>query len=285
MEHDFHVVFKCFKSIFLCFILSVTYLASLHVWNSPYSRDHPSTIKKRFISVFAMLFISPCFLYVGLDNETLEKVTFLETLGLRIEGLVQAIFLPLILTMVLFLGPISMEICSALNPGSKEKKFWFSNVTNLIWLRNHVVAPISEEFTYRSCMLPMLLQCFSPTLAILSCPLFFGVAHFHHLWERINHMGMSLDLALKISCFQFTYTTLFGIYSAYIFHRTGHFISPVIIHAFCNHMGFPEVLEIATYQPKKKIIIISLFFVGFGVWCLMLRPLTDPSLYQHKLYL
>lgn len=53
--------------------------------------------------------------------------------------------------------------------------YWIDNMKNLIWLRNHVVAPLSEEFTFRSCMLPALLQCFSPTIAIIMCPLFFGV--------------------------------------------------------------------------------------------------------------
>lgn len=97
--------------------------------------------------------------------------------------------------------------------------YWYSNLTNLIWIRNHVMAPLSEEFTYRSCILPLLLQNFSPFTAILISPLFFGVgekipqikkkkfittnlflAHFHHMWERIHHMKMSFNLALKISC-------------------------------------------------------------------------------------
>lgn len=37
-------------------------------------RDHPETIKKRFVSAFVMLFIAPCFLYMGLNREILEKV-------------------------------------------------------------------------------------------------------------------------------------------------------------------------------------------------------------------
>lgn len=67
-----------------------------------------------------------------------------------------------------------------------EEMYWYSNFTNLIWIRNHVVAPLSEEFTYRSCMLPLLLQSFSPTTAILINPLLFGVGkliywHFRRL--------------------------------------------------------------------------------------------------------
>lgn len=275
--------YEILKSVILCMLLSLTYIGSLLIWNSPYNRDHPSTIKKRFLSVFMMLFISPCFLYVGLTNETLEKQSFLELLGLRIQGLCQATFLPLFLTIILFLGPITMELYSVLSKLYTEEMDWFSNLTNLIWLRNHIVAPISEEFTYRSCMLPMLLQCFSPCTSILSSPLFFGVAHFHHMWDRIHHMQMSFDDALKISCFQFTYTTLFGMYSAYLFYRTGHFISIVIVHGFCNHMGFPAIGDIATYKGWKKKIVISSFLIGFISWCFLIEPLTEPSWYHHHL--
>lgn len=56
-----------------------------------------------------------------------------------------------------------------------EPVFWFNNLRDLIWWRNHVVAPLSEEFTFRACMLPALLQCFQPITAVFICPLFFGV--------------------------------------------------------------------------------------------------------------
>lgn len=80
-----------------------------------------------------------------------------------------------------------------------EPMYWLGNVHTLIWWRNHIVAPLSEEWTFRACMLPLLLQCFTQTTAIFICPLFFGVAHFHHVVERIK-MGMEIKLALFISC-------------------------------------------------------------------------------------
>lgn len=50
-------------------------------------------------------------------------------------------------------------------------------------------------------MLPLLLQYFQPFTAICINPLFFGLAHFHHLHERVK-FGMDFDLALKMSCRQ-----------------------------------------------------------------------------------
>lgn len=43
------------------------------------------------------------------------------------------------------------------------------------WLRNQVVAPLTEELVFRACMLPMLVPCTGPSAAIFTCPLFFGV--------------------------------------------------------------------------------------------------------------
>lgn len=37
--------------------------------------SHPSTIKKRFLSVFIMMFISPLFLYFAIDKSILQRVT------------------------------------------------------------------------------------------------------------------------------------------------------------------------------------------------------------------
>ncbi|KAJ3638243.1 hypothetical protein MTP99_001640 [Tenebrio molitor] len=281
MVQDFYGIFNCFLSMGLCLLLSVAYVASLHVWKSPHNRDHPSTIKKRFISVFFMLFISPCFLYVGMNSKTLEKISLFEVLGLKTKGLCQAVVMPLFLTMILFLGPIAMKVHSGILKLYVEPMYWMNNFKNLIWLRNHLVAPFSEEFTYRSCMLPLLLQCFSPLTAVFICPLFFGVAHFHHMQERIKY-GMDFNTALKIACFQFVYTTIFGMYSAYLLFRTGHFSSTFIVHAFCNHMGFPDLVEVTTYKRNKKIVIVCLFFVGFVSWCFLLNPLTEPSWYYNS---
>lgn len=44
-----------------------------------------------------------------------------------------------------------------------------------VWLRNQVVAPVTEELVFRGAMLPMLVPCTGPTAAIFTAPLFFGV--------------------------------------------------------------------------------------------------------------
>lgn len=42
------------------------------------------------------------------------------------------------------------------------------------------------------------------------------------------------------SLLQFTYTTLFGGYATFLFLRTGSLLSVILVHAFCNWIGFPR---------------------------------------------
>jgi prenyl protein peptidase len=46
--------------------------------------------------------------------------------------------------------------------------------------------------------------------------------------------------ALIRSLLQFTYTTLFGSYATFLYMRTGSLLGVILVHAFCNWMGFPR---------------------------------------------
>ena len=132
-------------------------------------------------------------------------------------------------------------------------------------------------------MVPILLSYYSVKTTVIVSPLFFGIAHFHHMIERIRR-GQDKKTAFFISSFQFTYTTVFGMYSAFLFIRTGHLASCVIVHGFCNFMGFPDLIELHQQEPKKRFILSGLFCVGLGIFYLALMPVTDNMLYQNNIY-
>lgn len=133
-------------------------------------------------------------------------------------------------------------------------------------------------------MVPILLSHYSPKGAVFMSPLFFGIAHFHHMIERIRR-GQDLKTTILISTFQFAYTTVFGIYSAFLFIRTGHLASCVVVHGFCNFMGFPDFGELAQQEPKSKRWILSaLFLLGLGIFYFGLLPATDNDLYLNSVY-
>lgn len=230
------------------------------------------------------MIISPVFVAVLTSEGVFQRYSVWQIMGFRLEGLFTAIVLPLVLTATLFLGPLSVTLTNGLWRIYSEPMYWVNAVQNLMWLRNHLVAPLSEEFTFRACMLPLLLQTFRPHVAMLITPLLFGLAHLHHIKERLRD-GTPLRVVLTVSFFQFFYTTIFGIYSAYLFVRSGHFAAPFVAHAFCNHMGFPDLQEV-TSQPseRRKAMFIGLYVLGFVGWIVLLPTLTTPAWYANNLF-
>ncbi|XP_038935329.1 CAAX prenyl protease 2 isoform X8 [Rattus norvegicus] len=119
-------------------------------------------------------------------------------MGFRLEGIFPAALLPLLLTMILFLGPL-MQLCMDcpcdLTDGLKvvlAPRSWARRLTDMRWLRNQVIAPLTEELVFRACMLPMLAPCTGLGPAVFTCPLFFGVAHFHHIIEQLRFRQSSV---------------------------------------------------------------------------------------------
>ncbi|XP_034540103.1 CAAX prenyl protease 2-like [Notolabrus celidotus] len=207
----------------------------------------------------------------------------LELMGVRLEGLVPATILPLLLTMVFYLGPL---VHSAMdNPdgftGELKSAFdvrsWRLCVGDAVWIRNQVVAPVTEELVFRGAMLPMLVPCTGPTAAIFTAPLFFGVAHFHHIIEQRRLHKDSMRVILLVSGMQFLYTTVFGAFTAFIFMRTGHVVGPVLCHSFCNSQGLPDIGS-ALQHPQKSALLFS-YVMGLLLFLVLLFPLTDPFFY------
>ncbi|SPP76934.1 CAAX prenyl protease 2 [Drosophila guanche] len=270
-------------SVTCCFVLAVLYVGSLYVWSTKHNRDHPSTIKRRFASVSVVMLFSPFFVWYFSSPELLSEESFAKLLGFRWHGLWQAVVIPYGLTMLLFMGPIFVN-CQNESIGSYfDLDYWRGCLHNIIWVRNHVMAPLSEEFVFRACMMPLILQSFTPMTAVFITPLFFGVAHLHHIAERLS-LGVELSTALLIGLFQFIYTTLFGFYSAFLFARTGHIVAPFLVHAFCNHMGLPDLQDLWQQELWRRVLAIVLYIVGLAGWILLLPLATNPSLYGNTLY-
>jgi len=265
------------------FLLGLSYVCSLYVWRSNLDRDHPDTIKRRFISAAFMTVVSPIFVYLFGSPALLSQHPLTEIIGLRWSGLAQASVFPLLLTMVLFLGPTVMLLCDERARVYCVPMFWRQSLRDWIWWRNHVVAPFSEEFTFRACMVPVLLGYYSQKQAIIISPLFFGVAHFHHMVERIRK-GQGFIPSFLVSMFQFAYTTVFGMYSALLFVRTGHLAAPFLVHAYCNFMGFPDFAEVVNSEPRKRLFLSAMFVLGAISFYLLLDTLIDVELFNNNVY-
>ncbi|XP_035263396.1 CAAX prenyl protease 2-like isoform X2 [Anguilla anguilla] len=217
----------CWLSVLSCLVLACSYVGSLYVWRSDLPRDHPSVIKRRFTSVLVVSALSPVFVWAWKEVTGVRTGhSLLALMGIRLEGMVPAAILPLLLTMVLFLGPLiqlAIDCPWSFIDGIKvgiDPSFWALCVSDMRWLRNQVVAPLTEELVFRAGMLPMLVPCAGPNAAIFVCPLFFGVAHFHHVIELLRFRQGTVSAIFLSAVFQFSYTGVFGAYTAFIFIRT-----------------------------------------------------------------
>ncbi|KAG5260694.1 hypothetical protein AALO_G00295370 [Alosa alosa] len=274
----------CWVSVLSCLLLACSYVGSLYVWRSDLPRDHPAVIKRRFTSVLIVSTLSPVFVWTWKELTGVRPgPSLLALMGIRLEGLVPAIILPLLLTMVLFLGPLiqlAMDCPWGFIDGIRvivDPRFWSLCLSDMRWLRNQVVAPLTEELVFRACMLPMLVPCAGPSTAILTCPLFFGVAHFHHVIELLRFRQGTVSGIFLSAVFQFSYTAVFGAYCAFIFLRTGHLVGPVLCHSFCNYMGFPAVS--AALEHPQRLTVLSSYLLGVLLFFLLLFPITEPLYY------
>ncbi|KAK4632644.1 putative CAAX prenyl protease 2 [Fulvia fulva] len=156
------------------------------------------------------------------------------------------------LVCVLFVGPLYETLIADsawrdLSFKAIKENFW----DHLPGFRNYVVAPWCEELVFRSLVIGLYqLAKVSPTRIVFVTPLIFGVAHVHHLVEfcqsrtppgRIIPPANVILMGVVQSLFQFTYTTLFGFFAAFVMLRTGNVFASVTAHTFCNCMGLPRM--------------------------------------------
>ncbi|CAG0879979.1 unnamed protein product [Cyprideis torosa] len=283
MVHALVPVLSPWASFLYSVLLSVFSVSCLYIWGNEFSRDHPIVIKRRFLSITIA-----CVLAFALVWFLLSHLAFVEIgslLGFRSAGFCPAVVLPVLLTVVLSTGPLYMKHLDGSLRWSLSWDCFRRSVVDLTWWRNIIVAPLSEEFIYRSAIVPVLKHgAFSDRTVVFLSPLMFGVAHFHHMIENLR-LGMPLMNAIFLSSFQFFYTSIFGAYSTFLFLRTGHFVAPFLVHAFCNALGVPN-LEVINRIPDDGLRrrIWTIFVAGLVAFIVLVIPLTDPSIYENALY-
>lgn len=267
-----------------CLFLALIYVGSLYIWTSNLPRDDPLTIKERFRRVFFACVASVIFIYQissKKDSDGSYHAHILKWLGIRRSGLLAAATLPLLLFMVLFMGPLYQSV---LEGGGRclTSTNWKDLLTDLRCWRNYIVAPFSEELVFRGCMLPILLPAFGPLVSILLAPTFFGIAHVHHAWEKYYRDRYPIGPVIVSTLFQASYTSIFGGLSSWLFLRTGHLTSVVVSHAFCNMMGFPDFEGALSHKRRSSICLA--YILGLIMFFYLANTLTAPTLYVNTLY-
>ena len=265
-----------------CFGLAVMFVGALYLVPTNKPRDDPETIRWRMLATGLVSAFAPLYMLLWADSNTSATGEELyHVLGIKLDGIISAILYPVVLVTVLYCGVWVHWIMELAANKGVLKAYINASLTQLnfhVALRNYVMAPFVEEFVFRACMLPILTASVGMKVGVLVCPLFFGVAHVHHLAEWYRWRQTPLSEALLITIVQLCYTSLFGLYSAFLFVRTGHLISPVVTHMYCNIMGLPDVNAII--QSKYSVVLWIIYLCSLVGFFILLVPLTEPSLYQ-----
>ncbi|KAI9266447.1 hypothetical protein BDA99DRAFT_505672 [Phascolomyces articulosus] len=280
-----------------CIIFAFIYVAGFYLFrnenNAKLSRNHPVVIRNRIKAVAFASIVAPVLVWFIIPFHYFNYSIF-QILGLSLPNSVPELLAlkgPVLLTAILFLGPLvqlyferSLPLQSNFDFERDVKDVFFS----LLGQRNYVVAPVTEEFVFRACMIAVLYHAgLSTTYLVFISPMYFGLAHLHHAWENYYQWGANikaLKLVVLSSSFQFCYTTIFGWYVSFVFLRLGSIWPPILCHSFCNVMGFPDISDIQLQAPMKRAVIMCSFVLGIILFCWFLYPFTDPANVGGSLY-
>lgn len=149
-------------------------------------------------------------------------------------------------------------------------------------IRDIVIGPISEELVYRSALVGLFIAARAPVDVVILCtPLYFGVAHLNHAVEFWREGVPPLQI-LTVCGFQLAYTTVFGVLEAYIFARTGNAAAVILVHSFCNYMGFPRLsVEGPTWQRLSYWALLVVGLQGFWVCVGVLTESKNGGIVWH----
>lgn len=244
-------------------------------------RDDPRVVKERFVRVGVASAVAPC---IALGVATLfphscsvpNDQSLWTWFGLMAPNVALGTVLPLGLTMVLFLGPLVMSWLDRDRTTSIElqvrERLRDLEDDGLLVLRNLVVGPVTEEWVFRACMCPLLFGAGLPDVAnVFTSAFIFGCAHVHHIFDSdVNYLTVAV---------QFTYTSLFGAYSSYLFLRTGHLLGPLVAHIFCNFMGLPAFARVPNHRYRRTLTAAFVLGLGSFIALTTLDAIYRPALF------
>ena len=258
-----------------CLGLALLFVLSLYAVDERLPRNHPRTVRRRVGAITGVCAVSPLYVWLWSDWNPLEKggTPLWSLLGFKWAGLVPAALVAVVLVGALYTGPLFQLLTS---PGESLIEHIWCERTD-ICLRNFLVAPFAEEFVFRACMVPLLLPHLGAMATVLLCPLFFGLAHTHHLVEWCRCGSGSLAAAAATTLAQVGYTSLFGSFSAFLFLRSGHLLAPVLSHTLCNMMGLPP-LDTVPAHPHPRLVGVA-YMAGLLGFLALLLPATRPELF------
>ncbi|SJX66511.1 related to CAAX prenyl protease 2 [Sporisorium reilianum f. sp. reilianum] len=198
---------------------------------------------------------------------------------------------PLVLTALLFLGPLYTCYLDAELPFQRHFSYTrhvVDRFTSLAGVRNFVVGPLTEELVFRSSILSLLVFAgVERARLIWATPAFFAIAHAHHAYNAFLAGGRTSSAAVRAgvsAAVQLGYTSVFGWYANFLFLRSGSVVPPAVAHVVCNVMGLPNPVDGGDRHKKRRIAIWTAHAAGIALFARFLFPLTSSAVWGPSLY-
>jgi prenyl protein peptidase len=243
-------------AILHCIVISAIFVINIYLFTPKGNnqrflpRNNPKTVVRRMIGVIFSCLTGFFYTWVVSDHKNIYQL-FSEV------GIISSqpvYFLPILLALSLFLGPTVGLIIS-------DGFIISENLGSVYFWRAYVLSPLAEEFVFRSCVITILLQGgASNNFIIYYSPFFFGLAHLHHAYELYFNQNNSLTDTIALVVFQFSYTTIFGWLVSFVFLETKSFLTVVLLHSFCNSIGFPDFSLLIS---ENFLLVSSAYLIGF----------------------
>ena len=284
-----------FNSLVFSILISILYPASLYLWPNALTSDrhNPQTIKRNFISVLGASLISlqaHIWYQQWLDPHYRQGNSMWHYINFKPYHstwnlLTHCIVLPMLHVLVLFAGPIYLDLQSfyrtficgfrwhSISLMVKSMIHIAKQLLRLPVIRNLIVAPLTEELIFRGVVLSSLRPFWSSGTAILISSIMFGLMHTHHFLRNLLVAKQLRKQDVVSTLVQCTYTALFGAYASIAYIASGHIITPIVLHMFCNFNGLPNFEEIVS---SKKQLYITI--AGFSIWLCFLFPMYNAAM-------
>ncbi|KAG7886282.1 hypothetical protein KL925_002824 [Ogataea polymorpha] len=231
-------------STFWCSVaIALSYVLVLYINPQRGHRDSKEVIKSRLLRVSMSTLFCVLLVPVLMINVTRTASDYKEVLAYM--GLIIDKTTPYSVArvLVLFIGLFNGSLIEYLSWGPEVIYRDLKSLELLHFMRNIVIAPITEELTYTASILglygPFL---HSPTASkiIYLSPLLFGLAHITHSYDCWRHDKVPMATIFASFVFRTLYTTFFGILTNLIFVNSRSVWTCVAAHCWCNFMTFPQ---------------------------------------------
>lgn len=235
------------------------------------------------------------------------EASLLASLGISLQNPISQLFKPLLLTVVLFAGPIAAHLADGnqklfyhyfiksvqngkhdevvqngstphQNGHASHEATTFPNLiimpprpASILLIRNYLVAPLTEEFMFRGIILALLDPYWSRSGAALISSLLFGICHSHHYAVHRWIIPLQPEVSFAQAALQCSYTAVFGLYVSWLYYSFSgrSLLAAIVIHSLCNLIGFPDLDRLFTHKLLCPITV-----GGFVTFCTLAYALS-----------